>query len=206
MYDGTPTPSERKTARAISIAFLPPIVGVPLHLILSLICDDWEGYVFTAGTTILFNSVLVMAVTLFYSKRTGNEDGDIVRKEDRLVPLLVGVLLYSICFAILWAGDAPPVITVLEASYAVTTASIAVISTRWKISIHACGMMGPSLAMCIAFGPVGLVGFAFVPLIAWSRYIQRKHTAAQLAAGAILGLTVTAALYALMIWGPSAIL
>ncbi|MEE3478032.1 MAG: hypothetical protein VZQ26_03735, partial [Methanomethylophilus sp.] len=79
------------------------------------------------------------------------------------------------------------------------TFAITIITNWWKISIHACGMIGPGMAITYAFFPWGLIVFATVPFICWSRYVLRKHTPAQMAGGIIVGFVITAFIFCQML-------
>ena len=80
--------------------------------------------------------------------------------------------------ALLSVVDVPHIMTVMMLSYAISTALVALISTRWKISICATGVMGPSMPLSLAFWPWGTAAFLLLPPVIWSRYVRRKHTPA----------------------------
>ena len=72
---------------------------------------------------------------------------------------------YVVGTAVLFVVDAPRIMTVMMLSYAISTAVVALISTRWKISIHATGVMGPSMALSLVYWPWGLAMFALVSCV-----------------------------------------
>ena len=80
--------------------------------------------------------------------------------------------------ALLSVVDAPHIMTVMMLSYAISTALVALISTRWKIIIHATSVTGPSMPLSLAFWPWGTAAFLLLPPVIWSRYVRRKHTPA----------------------------
>jgi membrane-associated phospholipid phosphatase len=57
------------------------------------------------------------------------------------------------------------------------------------------GVGGFSTALLFVFGLPALLAFLSLPLVAWARLRRRKHTPAQLAAGAIAGAIVTAVVF-----------
>ncbi|MBP5394759.1 MAG: hypothetical protein J6Y18_02480, partial [Candidatus Methanomethylophilaceae archaeon] len=69
----------------------------------------------------------------------------------------------------------------------------------WTISIHAIGCVGPSMALAYVFGWQGGLLILLLPVVIFCRYVLRKHTPAQLAAGALLGLVLTGALFILLL-------
>jgi hypothetical protein len=64
------------------------------------------------------------------------------------------------------------------------------ISIFWKISMHMAGVGGFSIALVFVFGAAAGWAFLSLPLVAWARLHRRKHTPAQLAAGAIAGIAI----------------
>ena len=135
----------------------------------------------------------------YYSVKFGNTDGDVYRREDRAKPLMFGIMSYVVGIVLLYFVGAPHITVVMMVSYAVCTVAVLLISTRWKISIHATGVMGPSMALSITYWPWGLLMFLLLPLVMWSRYVRRKHTPAQLVGGAVFGFLITAAVFAVLL-------
>ena len=74
-----------------------------------------------------------------------------------------------------------------------------VITLYWKISIHAVGVIGPTMALSYAFWPWGLLFILVLPPIVWSRYVLKKHTPAQLVAGALVGFVITGTVFLLLL-------
>ena len=93
----------------------------------------------------------------------------------------------------------PAVSTTLMLCYVLCTGLIILISRYWKISIHSTGLMGPTIALAYAYGPVFLLILLFLPIIAYGRYVLRKHTPAQLVGGACFGTVVTLLTFAIML-------
>jgi membrane-associated phospholipid phosphatase len=144
--------------------------------------------------------VIPVAVTLIFSKLTGNDDKlDVVNKEDRIAPMILGVIGYAAGAALLYFLNAPQLATVLMVCYAVVTAAMTVITPYWKISIHSCGVIGPSIGMALAFWPWGLLYFLIFPPVVWSRYVLKKHTPLQLTMGAVVGFILTTIIFWLML-------
>ncbi|MBR2394950.1 MAG: hypothetical protein IKA98_05585 [Candidatus Methanomethylophilaceae archaeon] len=53
--------------------------------------------------------------------------------------------------------------------------------------------------MTLQFGPIGALYFLFLPFTAWSRYVKRKHTPAQLVCGALLGAVLSGVLFTVLL-------
>ena len=69
------------------------------------------------------------------------------------------------------------------------------ISSFWKISLHMVSVGGFSTVLVYVFGPGVWWAFLSLPLVAWARLHRKKHTPAQLLAGAIGGILITAAVF-----------
>ncbi len=200
-YDETDE-KKLKIADTISIFTNPPIITIPLFTLICIIlaCDgvpftsgfsfDWTQFLITELISLIFASVLPLAITLYWAKKL-NTDKDISNREDRFVPLIVGVLSYLIGFVIAWALGVSNFLTVLILCYAVNTLIVLLITYKWKISIHTTGLTGPVAALIMLLGPIGaLVGLLY-PVLIWSRFTLKKHTMAQAIAGGVFGLVMT---------------
>ena len=200
-YDET---DERKLkiADTISIFTNPPIITIPLFLIICIIlaCDgipftsgfsfDWTQFLITELISLIFASVLPMAITLYWAKKL-NTDKDISNREDRFVPLIVGILSYLVGFAIALTLGVSNFLTVLILCYAVNTFIVLLITYKWKISIHTTGLTGPVAALIMLLGPLGAIVGLLYPVLIWSRFTLKKHTMAQAIAGGVFGLVMT---------------
>ena len=194
-YDET---DERKLkiADTISIFTNPPIITIPLFLIICIIlaCDgipftsgfrfDWTQFIITELISLIFASILPMAITLYWAKKL-NTDKDISNREDRFVPLIVGILSYLVGFAIALTLGVSNFLTVLILCYAVNTFIVLLITYKWKISIHTTGLTGPVAALIMLLGPLGAIVGLVYPVLIWSRFTLKKHTMAQAIAGGV---------------------
>ena len=86
----------------------PPIICIPLFLIICFYLSssfnpsfsvDWGKFIVLEGISLVFISILPMAIILFWAKKL-NTDKDISNRSDRYVPLLVGVVSYFIGFLV----------------------------------------------------------------------------------------------------------
>ena len=200
-YDETDE-KKLKIADTISIFTNPPIITIPLFLIICIIlaCDgtpftsgfsfNWTQFIITELISLIFASILPMAIILHWARKL-DTDKDISNREDRFVPLIVGVVSYLIGFIIAWILGVSNFLIVLILCYAVNTFIVMLITTKWKISIHTTGLTGPVAALIMLLGPIGaLVGLLY-PILIWSRFTLKKHTMAQAIAGGVFGLIMT---------------
>ena len=191
LYEGGLSAGAERASRAVSVVTHAPFLSALMFVLLGITADDPTTVVATIAVSILTATLIPVLVVHHYSVRYGNTDGDVVRREDRARPLIGGVLSYLLGVVLLYAIGAPRICTVMMLSYALSTAVVMLISTRWKISIHVTGVMGPAMALSMVYWPWGLVMFALLPPVMWSRYVRGKHTPLQLVGGAVYGFVAT---------------
>ena len=185
--------SKLKIAKTISTFTNPPIICIPLFLIICLtlsINNLWE-FPLLELISIVFASILPMAIILFWAKKTG-DDNDISTRQNRYIPMIIGTASYFIGFLISLYLKVNPFLTFLMLCYAVNTFIMMLITTQWKISIHTTGLSGPVCALIILLGPIGALFGLIYPVLIWSRVTLKKHTMAQAIAGGVVGFFLTA--------------
>lgn len=185
--------SKLRLAKTISTFTNPPIICIPLFIIicLTLSIDNLWGFPVLELISIIFASILPMAIILFWAKKTGN-DNDISKRQDRPIPLIVGTVSYFIGFLISRFLGLNDFLTFLLLCYSINTFIVMLITTQWKISIHTTGLSGPVCALIILLGPIGALFGLLYPVLIWSRVTLKKHTMSQAIAGGVFGFIMTA--------------
>lgn len=200
----TPETDEKKLkiADTISIFTNPPIITIPLFLIICIILAssgtpftdsfsfNWSQFIVTELISLIFTSILPLAIIMHWARKL-NTDKDISNKEDRFIPLIVGVVSYFIGFLIALILGVSNFLIVLILCYTVNTFLVMLITVKWKISIHTTGLAGPVAALIMLLGPIGALFGLVYPVLIWSRYTLEKHTMAQAIAGGVFGLIMT---------------
>ena len=199
LYEGEISPRTERIANILSIAGQPIFIPIPVFMMLASTIEDGWKCVAVILVSLLFVTVIPTAVTYYVSIKLGRKDGDIPDRRLRSKPMMLGVLSYVIGTIILYLMDAPDIIWVLMLCYAVVTFVMTIITLYWKISIHSVGVVGPSMALAVAFWPWGLLYLLLLPPIAWSRYVLKRHTPAQLVVGALTGFVITGTVFLLLL-------
>ena len=194
-FEGEISPTTRKIAYAISIMGQPFFIPVPFFALLCMIIPDINEYMKILLISVFFVATLPTITTYYFSLKQGWKDGDIPDRRKRPIPMIIGILSYTAGTLVLYLVDAPTIITLIMGLYAVVTTVMLIITFYWKISIHAVGVMGPTIALSYTFWPWGLLFIFVLPPIVWSRYVLKKHTPAQLAGGIIVGVVITGILF-----------
>lgn len=187
-------------AHIISTVFLPPLLAIGALVALSSHYTDSAG---EAARVALISSFFVAiapgAYVAYLLKRHKINGGvDLVLKEERLRPYLVGAGSCLIGLLVLVQLSAPHLITVLAWCYAINAMAMALITQRWKISAHAAGAAMPVTALVSAFGTPALPLAVIIPVVCWARVKAKMHTVSQVCAGTALGMGMTWAQLALL--------
>ena len=93
--------SKLKIAKTISTFTNPPIICIPLFLIICLtlsINNLWE-FPLLELISLVFASVLPMAIILFWAKKSG-DDNDISTRQNRYIQMIIVTVSYFIGFFI----------------------------------------------------------------------------------------------------------
>ena len=185
---------KKQIAVLISAIAYAPIISVPVFALINYFYLN--SYDFLVITTIcaIFAGILPILLVLFFLKTKSNGkkvDMDIPERTDRNYPLILVILSYIIGTIVLYLLNAPLITTVLMFCYFSNTLILFFINLYWKISIHALGVAGPSIALIYVFGPFGVIFSLMIPLVMWSRIYLKKHTVSQVIMGAMLGLVFT---------------
>lgn len=185
-----------KIAKTISTITNPPIVCIPLFMIICLVLSFENGlfnfnkFIVLELISLVFASILPMAIIVYWAKKL-NTDGDISNRQDRFVPLVVGIISYFIGFIVSLVLGVDNFLTALFLCYSINTGVVLLITFKWKISIHTTGLSGPVGALILLLGPIGAVFGIIYPMLIWSRVILNKHTLAQAITGGVQGFFLT---------------
>lgn len=181
----------RKAAELISNLTHPPLLSIPTFLSINYYFLNFEEFLLISATSIFFSALLPIMTIVIWSKKE-NIDFDMPEKENRNVPLIIGILIYFIGFLALMALSAPLLTSALMFCYFSNALIVYIINKYWKISVHSMGVAGPTTALVFAFGPAGSILGLILPLVMWSRVYLKRHTVTQVIAGAVLGFLLTA--------------
>jgi hypothetical protein len=188
-------------AHVISMVCLPPLLAIATLVALTshLVADPREA-VRIALVSSFFVAIAPGAYVAYLLKRDKISGGvDLVLKEERLRPYLVGAGSCIVGLLVLVWLSAPQSITALALCYGINALVMALITQRWKISAHAAGAAMPLTALLSVFGTQALPFAAILPVVCWARVKVQVHTVAQVCAGALLGVLMTALEFALLV-------
>jgi len=183
-----------RLARWVSVLFDSSILSLPIFLSFGWIAAGAAGLAWAAIVLLIVTGIPLAYLTL--GKRRGwVSDFEMTQRGER--PRFIAVSLSSDALALLalTALGGPHLLRVMVLTYLCLGATMFTISSFWKISLHMVGVGGFSTALVFVFGAPALIAFVSLPLVAWARWQRRKHTVAQLIAGALAGALITALVF-----------
>jgi membrane-associated phospholipid phosphatase len=181
-----------KLAKLVSFVTNPAlVVTVSILTVVRYYTDSvekfWQGSLIGIGLLV----VPGFLYSLYVWRQEGAVDLDLTDRHDRILPLLLSSLGAVIGSSIVASSLQNQTFT--EMSYILATLLIAltVVTTVWKISLHAATIAGLTSLLTIYRGEWFALGYLVLLPVAWSRLTLKQHTLNQIIGGAILGATLT---------------
>jgi membrane-associated phospholipid phosphatase len=180
-----------KLARVLSNVISPPTMFAATGLALGVRERGWwPGFGWGALYALIIS--LTPMLVILYLLRTGRiGDLHMSATRERHIPYLTAAASGALVYGLLTLLNGPVLLRCLAIFNVVTLSALALINSRWLISIHATAAAASWLIAAFVFGPlVGLVVLPVAVLICYVRLYLKRHTPAQVLAGAALGLSV----------------
>lgn len=186
------------TARVMSMVFTPfylPIVGlIALFTFSYLSIMPWQYKLSVVLMVYLFTILFPSLLIHLYRKYQGWTPSELGQKERRMVPYIIAILCYFVCYYLMSLMRMPDFMAnILVAALAIQIVC-AIVNVWWKISTHTAaigGFAGALLAFSILFAFNPIWWFCLVILVAGtvgsSRMILRQHSLTQVLVGFLVG-------------------
>lgn len=187
----------KKLAETLSFVLQPQAVALLLYALVSFnVLRGLRAVVFFL-LSVVFVSVLPTVFVLSLARKGRVSDPDLPRREERFVPYLSIVGMYSALYALLYALAAPRALLAITLCYITVTLVGAVVSLFWKISLHLAGIAGPVTALVLLVHPLFAVLFGLLVPLGWARVFLKKHTVLQVISGSLMSSAIT---YGIVHW------
>jgi membrane-associated phospholipid phosphatase len=191
-----PTPQIR-WARVVSDLISPPVVWAVLAFPIAARADaDPQRALLWAAIYVVLVCIVPVVFIALMVQRGHITDIHIKVRRQRIIPFIVSIVCTAFCFAILLMLQAPLLIRLFALFSLLQIVVMLIVTTRWQISMHAMASSGAVVAVFALFG--GFAGLLFSPVIALvgaARIVLKRHTLAQVIAGAFVGGISTALLF-----------
>ncbi len=190
-----------RIARHISNILAPATISVPMILLVAFYrASSLASALAYAGLTLFFLSIGPFTYILIGVRLGKLSDVDVSKRSERVGPFIFGLI--SVCLGwfalVLTHGPAPLISTVIVT--AISGLIMLVITLWWKISLHASSLGAAATILTVLYGSVMLPTFALLVLVSWSRVVLRRHTLAQVIAGSLLSIALSALILKLFGW------
>ncbi|MEH1026239.1 phosphatase PAP2 family protein [Micromonospora profundi] len=146
----------------------------------------------------LFVTGIPFAYILGGVRRGRFTDHHIGRREQRRVPLLVGLGSVTAGLVLLTVLGAPRPLLALAVAGLVGLVVAVSVSHWWKMSIHSAVAAGTLVILAMTFGRGFLVAAPLLAVVGWSRVRLRDHTVPQVLAGGVVGALIAALAFGLL--------
>jgi membrane-associated phospholipid phosphatase len=194
-----PFPTDEKTytlrdgvARVLSAAFQPTLTSTYLLLGVSFLAAPSPVSALAWFLILaLIASGLPYAYLLIQVARGRLSDIQVAIREQRLWPLVVGLLCTSVAFTVALLAGAPTKLAVTILVGLVCGVILTVVTLWWKISLHSATLAGATVVLLWVWSAWGWVGLPLTFAVGWSRVVLRRHTPAQVVGGAAVAAVVS---------------
>jgi|SRR5579863_644351 len=188
-------PLRVRFARFISNILAPSTISLPLVLLVSLYhAKSTTSAVLFACLTLFFLTLGPMVYILIGVRKGWLSDVDVSRRTERAGPFFFGITSVALGLILLRYVNAPRNLETLLLITTISGVIMLIVTLWWKISIHASSMAGAATMLTALYGAVMLPTFLLLILVSWSRVVLRRHTTAQVIAGSLLSIALSASI------------
>ncbi|MBQ2338282.1 MAG: hypothetical protein II384_04100 [Prevotella sp.] len=190
-------------SRVVSMMFTPfylPLVGLAALFFFSYLNTFPLYYILMVmGIVWLFTVLLPTRLIHLYRRYHGWTPIQLGVRERRMVPYVISILCYFICFYILSLRHTPHTITSILIAALAVQMLCAMTNVWWKVSTHSAAIGGVaggllSFSLIFNFNPVWWLCLVILlgGMVGTSRMILRQHTLPQVVVGFFMGLLCSA--------------
>jgi membrane-associated phospholipid phosphatase len=178
-------------AKVVNVLLHPVIVTIPgVFLIVYKSTAEIQLALFWTFVSIFFSSTIGLFV-MYGVKKGFFTNLDVSNRKQRIIlyPFIIAVVLLFVGFVYIVHG--PKVL--VDASILIILALIILdtINTRIKVSGHVGVLSAFVTGFAYSFGGVSYLSLLLIPLIAWARITEKRHTLKETIVGAICGIGFT---------------
>jgi hypothetical protein len=194
-----PPPVAQRVARVVTEVLAPaPLAAMLLLVVAWRSAPTLQQAAAWGIVAVLFGSLFPMLFVLRGVRRGALTDHHVRIREQRPLPLLVGMACVLAGLGLMVTWGAPRDLLALIAAMLGGLVVSLLVSLVWKMSIHAGVAAGSLVILVLVFGPALLALLPVVVLVGWARIQVGDHSLVQVAVGAVVGGAVAAAVFSLL--------
>lgn len=185
-------------ALAIS-AITSPFVVLPgfASLLTWRYSPGWHQFLLWSAIAVFFSTGIPF-IYIALGTRTGRiTDIHVMRREQRSGPFILSLVSSSAGSAILYCVGAPLPLVVLGVAIVANGIVFALITMRWKISMHLSVFTASVMAAAVLIDGRSLWLLALLPAVVWARARRTRHSVSQGIAAVLVSAAVTLGVLAL---------
>ena len=188
--------TRRRIANLISNILNPFLVSLVLILLLSFGATSSILDALRWSLILIALSILPVYLAIIYLVRSGRLDSVFtnVRRQRLKIYLLAGGWAAVGCVVLLYL-KAPPRLMAASVAGLSTVVIFMCINLWWKISLHTAFIAASVTLLVILYGWVAVVAIVMIPLMFWARMELKRHSLAQVVAGALLSTLIVAVVF-----------
>ncbi len=183
-------------ARIVSTVLSPATISLPFILLVSRYHAGNSALLF-ALITLFFLSIgplIYIVIGVATGKLT---DLDVSVRTQRIKPYLFSIASSLLGLLIMSINHGPKNLTTALLTSTISNCIMLIITFWWKISMHAASISGVVTMLTALYGVVMLPACFLIILVSWSRVVLHRHTIAQVMAGSLMSIILTASVLAL---------
>lgn len=172
-----------------------PVVSVMLLLVCLVSSSSWVVGLGWWLLSALFCAVLPLLFLLAWVRWGGVDDRHLVRRSQRLKPMLSALVVVFVGVAVLIRVGAPSEVSASVIAMLAGLSAITLVTTVWKASIHLAVSAGAVAVLYLILGGGALWLTPVLVIGGWARVRAGRHSVAQAIAGAVIGAAVGYVVY-----------
>lgn len=183
-------------AFAVSAASSPYVVtGAIVIVAVWLLRPALPQLLLWGAISVLTGAVIPFLIVYALWRTRKLSDMHVAVREQREIPFAAALASGALGVVTLYFINAPPQLIGLGAVYLANGLLLALISLRWKISVHVGVLTAGIIAIALLGYPLALLGLLVVPMVLWARVYRGRHTLLQGLVPVALAAVVTPTAY-----------
>ncbi len=179
-------------AKIISLVLAPLVVVIPATFMVSFFGTKNLLLSFEWMLVSLFFILTLMAPLVFFVKKGQFANLDVSVREQRPLLFFIEFVFAAIYFSVLYLFHAPKELFIGIITIFALLIVFGIVNKFIKASGHV-GMLSAIITLLVLKGgPIFLLGFLLVPILAWARLKTKRHTLNEVIAGTVVGVLVAA--------------
>lgn len=188
-----------RLAHGVSTATSPYVVaGVIGALAVLILQPTWGQLLLWGGIAVCTGAVVPFLIVYSLWRKQRLTDMHVRLRTQRTVPFVAALASACAGLVLLQWAQAPAQLLALAAVYLANGLMLALISLRWKISVHAAVYTAGLMSLWALGYLPALWALGLLPLVMWARVRRHRHTWPQGLVPVALSLLLTPAVYSIV--------